>query len=289
MMIRQPLYFLRKHSAWFILWALVYTLAALIKTSYLRHRAWFGFWLLLGLLGILLALPDTVHPAETPAPVFAPPEALAPPQTLEEIALFSWGPGKCTAYHTIDLADFDTDPKTGEIYRRITNFRIDCPLSRGASFDFKNKDVSKRVTTWTDKQGRFNIPLIVTRVTEQDFGWNYTPDHVDIKKGSVSNPSLLTSGGNATSNTSDTTAAFTPTANSLLVMGWSAAKASGAAATFTYTNTHAGSGAWVAVEAFRNDGPSARHGQARSQNGASPGSGTVTTTYSAASNRKSWI
>ena len=128
------------------------------------------------------------------------------------------------------------------------------------------------------------------RITEQDLGWDFTPTHEDVRPGSVSNPSLLTSGGSATAAASDTTAAFTPTASSLLVVAWGAGHGTTMPG-FTFSNTHAVSGAWAAVE--KTQSPSTeffRHSQARCQMGASPGSGTVTNTYDTVQpSRKSWI
>jgi len=246
-----------------------------MPTTTNRWLRWACFGAALGLLLGLLSQPSIVQPA-----------SVEQQATEIESVLFSWPPEKCTIYQTVDVTDFDVDSITGERYHRISQFRIDCPEARGASFNFGNKENSKRITSWSNKQGNFNIPIFVSRITEEGFSWNFTPEHVDVKPGSVSNPSLLTSGGDATgTQTSNTTAAFTPTANSLLVVGWVTVKTN-PPTTHSFTNTHVGSGAWATVDST---GLGDRISQARSQVGASPGSGTITNTYGGAVTRSAWI
>jgi hypothetical protein len=202
--------------------------------------------------------------------------------------LFHWRHQGQEVAITAVLDDADFDLVNGQTYRRVVNFQIDGNLMRGGAFR----------ATWPGRPAvAAEIPDTLlrtitppTRITEQDLGWDFTPTHVDVRPGSVSNPSLLTSGGGETDAGSHTTAAFTPTADALLVVGWtgSASLAAGQA-TFTYTNTHAGSGSWAAVEATEATNVAARHSQARCQMGGSPGSGTITNTYSVNRTRAAWI
>ena len=215
--------------------------------------------------------------------------------TLVTERILHWKPSKDTEYAislVLDDADFDlglVDPDTGqpEHYRRILRVEVDSTAQRDSTLTIQAKSLVALPRTLVGPQTNRQIALAV-RVTEEGFRWDFTPDHVPVLPGSVSNPSLLTSGGNATASASDVTAAFTPTANSLLVVGWSAAEGT-AAPTFTFTNTHAGSGAWSQVTATNPAGTD-RNAQARSQVGASPGSGTITNTYTGNQPiRKTWI
>lgn len=243
-----------------------------------RWLRWACFGAALGLLLCLLSQPSIVQPA-----------SVEQVSTEDELVLFSWPPEKCAIYYTVDKADFDVDSITGEQYRRITNIRIDCPEARGASFDFADKGNSKRITSWSSKQGRFNIPILISRVTEAGFSWNFTPEHVDVKPGSVSNPSLLISGGDATGGASQATGSFTPTGNALMLVAWST-RSSGSV--FTISNSHSGSGAWNTVSSNEAGTGSSivRHGHFWSTVGASPGVGTVTNTFSVQNDiRSSWV
>ena len=203
--------------------------------------------------------------------------------------LLRWSPSRTTEYSialVLDDADFDTDPITGEIYRRILRVVVNNTSQRDCTLIFGARNLLRIPTALTGPQTN-RIFAIAGRRTEQEFSWDFTPNHVDIMPGSVSNPSLLTSGGNATGSSSDVTAAFTPTADSLLVVAWSALSDFAGEPTFTFTNTHVGSGAWASVEVFR--ATNRRHAQGRCQMGATPGSGTITNTYSANCTRKARI
>ena len=211
-------------------------------------------------------------------------------QEASESVLFRWGKN-CTVTMVRDLTDWDMDKVTGEKYYVLTSINYDCPSDRDVSFDFKLKDDNFKRTTSIAKEVKapFGVPLWITRVTEENFSWNFTPAHVDVVKGSVSAPSLLTAGGDAVIDADDVTAAFTPTANSLLLIAFSSRRVTGLA-TFTFTNSHTGSGAWSSVEVTDTTNDDVRHAQARSQTGASPGSGTITNTYGGTQpNRVSWV
>lgn len=104
-------------------------------------------------------------------------------------------------------------------------------------------------------------------------------------------PTNLISGGNATASASDTTASFTPTANALVIATAFVARASNAPTTIAISSTHTGlTGSWTEVT-LRNAGGTAKVSLFYRKAGASPSSGTITFTYSGASNptRKSWI
>ena len=206
--------------------------------------------------------------------------------------LLRWSPSRTTEYSillVLDDADFDTDPITGEIYRRILRVVVNNTSPRDCTLIFGARNLLRIPRALTGPQTN-RIFAIAGRRTEQDFSWDFTPNHVEVIPGSVSNPSLLTSGGNATASSSDVTAAFTPTADALLVVAWGAFTGNTGIPGFTFTNTHTGSGAWAAVAAtldgIAEDG---RHEQARCQMGGGPGSGTITNSYSIDPVRKSWI
>lgn len=213
--------------------------------------------------------------------------AQEPPTTT---ILFSWSFSNCQITQTIDPLDFDTDAK-GERYYVIKSFGWNCFPDRDVTFDFTPSDGIKRVTTVTKAAPHivFNI-LLFTRLTEQRFAWNLTPQHVDTRPGSVSAPAWLTVGGNASGNAVNSTAAFTPTANALLV-GAVAARNNGAVTyAFTYTDSHTGSGAWTQQATGSGAAvPTVHMSQPYAQMGATPGSGTVTITYGANATRSSWI
>src|SRR3990167_6711510 len=258
-----------------------------MPTTTNRWLRWVCFGALLGLLLGLLSQPSIVQPASVEQAVH--PDRDAQEVTELESVLFSWPPEKCTIYQTVDVTDFDVDSITGERYHRISQFRIDCPEARGASFNFGNKENSKRITSWSNKQGNFNIPIFISRITEEGFSWNFTPEHVDVKPGSVSNPSLLTSGGNATTNSNDNSASFSPTANALLVVGWNARGATAPTA-ITFTDTLTGTGSWADVEQLESVDNALRHAQGYAQLGASPGTGLINAAYATnTAGRKSWI
>lgn len=104
-------------------------------------------------------------------------------------------------------------------------------------------------------------------------------------------PTNLTSGGNATASASDTTASFTPTANALVIAVSSACRASSTPTTIAISSTHTGLvGSWTEIT-IRNSGGTAKQSLFYRMAGGSPSAGTLTFTYSGASNptRKSWI
>ena len=189
-------------------------------------------------------------------------------------------------------ADFDigTDTETGlpTQYNAITRVIVSGP--RGLRFAWGAVARLKSEQQLIGPQSN-HVLVPIGRVTTEGFSWDFTPDHVPVIPGSVSNPSLLTSGGNATIQASDTTAAFTPTANSLLVVASGQHRGNDTALAVTFSNTHAGSGAWSSVQVEVDSGTTrARHAQGRSQTGSAPGSGTVTFTYAANQpSRKSWV
>ena len=207
-----------------------------------------------------------------------------------EAPIFQWG-RDCSIAQVLNTNDFDIDPKSGERDYAIISIKYNCPLTRDATFDFTLSDGIKRVTVVSkDVKGAINT-LILGRETTAEFAWNFTPAHVDVKPGSVSNPSLLTAGGTDTSQSSTTTALFTPTANGLLLVGWGGRPQS-ADVTYTFTNTHTGSGAWdSSVTKMQDSNPQfMRTTLAFSQTGPSPGEGSITNTYSPTTiARKSWI
>jgi hypothetical protein len=209
--------------------------------------------------------------------------------------LLRWRHGAFNVAITAVLDDADLDIVNGpggeETYRRVLRFEIDGNLMRGGAFRVGAHGRAPLQVDIPDTLLRtVPVPLQWGRITEQGLGWDFTPTHEDVRPGSVSNPSLLTSGGNAAPGVSDTTAAFTPTASSLLVVGWGCQTAGTIATTFTYTNTHAGSGSWAAVEHVTLGTSRNTQSQARCQMGASPGSGAITNTYGAATPaRTSWI
>ena len=201
--------------------------------------------------------------------------------------LFQWKGSEVTITALLDDTDFVsvTDSFGTTRSRRVLGIEVDGNMMRANSIrTLKGRTVIDEA----------NLPdtLLRTRIYttgpyEHEMGWDFTPAHVDVKRGSVSVPSLLTSGGNAIASASDTTAAFTPTADALLIASWSAQV--GTVPTFGFTNTHAGSGAWTQVT-VATAADSSRHSQAYSQVGAAPGSGTITNTYTGNQPvRKSWI
>src|SRR3972149_4908531 len=93
------------------------------------------------------------------------------PQALETRPLFSWGKD-CKIELVVDALDFDVDAKTGEKYHVIDSVLYNCPLARAATFDFKPSDDIKRTTTvQKEVQVGFSI-LLLSRVTEENLGWN---------------------------------------------------------------------------------------------------------------------
>lgn len=187
----------------------------------------------------------------------------------------------------LDDADFEVDAETGEPNRRVIRFEITTP--RGGEFIHRGRGLP-HVQQMVGPQLLRVVPVTGPRQLENEFRWDFTPDHVPVMPGSVSNPATppLTSGGNAVGGPLDTTGLFTPTADALLVGAWSARHTGSPIVTFSFSNTHAGSGAWAAVEVT--SGGIRRHSQSYSQVGPSPGIGTVTNTYGGTNPiRTSWI
>ena len=245
------------------------------------------FGLLLGLLAAFIAASDGVH-AQRPPDLVG--DALDSwDDTNERAAIFSWGKD-CAVTMVRDLTDWDVNPTTGERYFVLQSIEYSCPFDRDVSFDFRLKEDNFKRTTTVAKEVKtaFSIPLWISRVTEENFAWNFTPAHVDVVKGSVSNPSLLTAGGNATTNGLDASAVVAPTANGLIVLGWGVRQPTANDNTFTFTTTLVGQGAWSAVQAQA--GTYMTHQQAYSQTGAAPLTGTITNTYGGTNpTRKAWV
>lgn len=213
--------------------------------------------------------------------------------------ILRWKPKDTLEYSVslvLDDADFDRgpiDPDTGVPlrFRRIVRVLVESTSLRDSELNIAAFGMSAMQCSMVGPQSNRVFPM-VGRVTEKDFSWTFTPNHVDPLPGSVSVPSLLTAGGNITIQASDTSASFTPTANSLLVIAWSARDPTNSTVpSFTYTTSLAGAGAFAAVgSSFLSGAIGANHQQARSQMGASPGSGTVTNTYGTAGcTRKAWV
>ena len=232
-----------------------------------------------GLLLGLLAASTSAH-AQTETP----------PETE---VIFRWK-GTCTVSIERDLTDWNVDPDTGGKNYVLRWIRYNCPFDRDVTFDYTLTDGIKRTTVVaTAAKAPHSIPLFIQRVTEDELSWNFTPDHVDVKPGSVSVPSLLTSGGDATGNQAlSASAAITPTANALLISSFGANETAGSGIpSFTYTTTFVGAGAFTAVAAtLANANKDARQEQSYSQMGATPGTGVVTNTYGVSTpNRSAWI
>lgn len=107
----------------------------------------------------------------------------------------------------------------------------------------------------------------------------------------LGNPTNVISGGNATTTSSDTTASFTPTANALILVSAYAVRGSNTPTTIAISATHTGLvGSWTEVT-LRNAGGTIKGSLFYILAGASPSSGTLTFTYSGASDpiRKVWI
>lgn len=96
-------------------------------------------------------------------------------------------------------------------------------------------------------------------------------------------PTTLTGGGSATTDGSITTASVSPTGGALLMMSIGCRGA--LLATFTISDTFTGTGAWTQL--YIGAGTTA-HALFYAKAGATPGSGTVTITYSSNQVRSAW-
>ena len=218
--------------------------------------------------------------------------------------LVRWRPSRGGPVYQVlmrtDDADFDLgpiDPATGqpEHYNRILQVVVTSP--RGATLAFAGT-LSPPVGP---KERQLKTPLVLAgpqtnqvialgaRVTTEGFSWDFTPDYVPVVPGSVSNPSLLTSGGDSDGGTANTTATFNATANGLIVIAWGNRVASPGQPTYTFTTDLTGQGAFNETEI--NFSNTSRHEQVYSQTGTSPGTGkTITNTYGDPNpNRTAWI
>ena len=105
----------------------------------------------------------------------------------------------------------------------------------------------------------------------------------------LGNPTNLTSGGNATASASDTTASISPTAYSILFATVAIARGGTVPTTITISSTLSGLSSWTKIETTQSG---ERIALFYAICGATPGSGTITFTYSGGSGdpvRKSWI
>lgn len=211
-------------------------------------------------------------------------EPLIQAQVAEtSIRLFKWGK-TCEIIQVYDANDFDTDSRTGDSYFKIIRFEINCLFPREVTFEFTDRLGIKRTTIFAKDTGDFSIPLLVGRTTQESLRWDFTPIHLDVIPGSVSNPALLTSGGANGNVGSFTTAAFTPTADGLMIVA--AAHGGAAEPTDTWTSGHTGQGAFTDIEAAQSTRGSS---QGYSQTGAAPGSATVTDTWDSNQSRWAWV
>lgn len=105
----------------------------------------------------------------------------------------------------------------------------------------------------------------------------------------LGNPTNLTSGGNATASASDTTASISPTAYSILFATVAIARGGTVPTTIAISSTLSGLSSWTKIETTQSG---ERIALFWAICGGSPGSGTVTFTYSGGSGnptRKAWI
>ena len=105
----------------------------------------------------------------------------------------------------------------------------------------------------------------------------------------LGNPTNLTSGGNATASASDTTASISPTAYSILFATVAIARGGTVPTTITISSTLSGLSAWTKIETTQ---AGERIALFYAICGATPGTGTITFTYSGGSGdpvRKTWI
>lgn len=269
---------LRKWWRWPVVTALVVGLAVLLDSQRTQAQSAFPRVPNLGMVRFFqFGAPEA--PAVV-APVGQPQVAVE-----EVVTSFAWKyeGQSCLIQQVLDKNDFDIG-KDGETYYRVTSVIIDCPLLRGAKFQLTHKGVQYVDTYFSFNRPKFSVPFLLDRVTEEETRWDFTPDHMDVLPGSVSDPVLLTSGGNNGAASSATTAAFTPTANGLLISAF--ATGGGVLATHSLTNTHTGSGAWTDIEASQLTRSS---DQGYSQTGASPGSGTITDSWGSSQSRWAWV
>jgi len=101
----------------------------------------------------------------------------------------------------------------------------------------------------------------------------------------VSTPTVLTTGSSSGSTSSDTSASFSPTANCLLLC-WIGTNSSGGGSTHAISDTLTGTGTWTQVTGLSGG---TRGSWFYAIAGSSPGSGTVTFTYSPNATRCAWI
>ncbi len=202
-----------------------------------------------------------------------------------EQRLLRWRPDPVGPVHSIgvvvDPDDFDVDPETEERYPRILGFDIAGSPKRGAEFAWGCHDYLKWPRYIIPSSDPRFLPVPPRRVTMRGFCWDFTPDHVPVFPGSVSVPSLLTSGG-AQTITNMTTATISPTGGALLIIAMSTDHNQ----THAQSDTFTGSGAWAQVGL--DNSTTLHHSQAYCQLGASPGSGAITETFSISS-RNAWV
>src|SRR3990167_596971 len=151
----------------------------------------------------------------------------------------------------VDNADFDQDSVETELapdgrtrprrWRRVMGLEVNCPRGVSVRFGAKGRLKSEQYLTGEQVNRSIDsIDFLASRITEEGVSWDFTPDHETILPCSVSNPAApLTTGGNTGTNPSDATAAFTPTANALLIVAWGSRIFGASTLTYTFTNTHA--------------------------------------------------
>ena len=206
---------------------------------------------------------------------------------------FHWHPPGSDEAYTVhmetDDADFDLDPVTGERYCRVLRFIINGTPQRDSDFTFRARG---RLPMPQHLEGPHHNVIIPVRgrVTEEAMRWDFTPEHRAVMPGSISTPSLLTSGGGV-AGTSTLTASIAPTANALLVVGFGTTHSADFTETVTYTTGPVSAITRRSADFDPGLGFSYAS-QSYLQMGASPGSGSIHNEYSSGTvdiTRDAWI